>query len=173
MLVTLLTFQLERSLLNFTASQNIEFISVTLSVFQFPIDWLKLVAHRNIQAIFVTLLVSWSRGKIISDLKSLKKREASSGNCTPDLNSILLRAVCSKPKVTFSWIHVLRSIFPVPAQRGWMVKVCAPWSHTPSTFVPRLKVWLGTFTCAKTNPLNIKIDKKEKINLESIFILQH
>ena len=45
--------------------------------------------------------------------------------------------------------HLAVTICPVPAQRGWTVKIWVPWSQTPSTFVHRSKVWLGTLTAAE------------------------
>ena len=98
----------------------------------------------NIDPIVVTLLVSISAGKtMFSTLKLSKKDDASSENCTPEVNSILLIESTVNFRVFLIWNHLLRSILPFP----WTVKVCAVWSHTPCT-APRSKVWLGTETAS-------------------------
>ena len=124
---------------------NIALIVVTLLVSQsekFPS--LSLDAPANMFSIFVTLLVFIPLGKtIFSVWTPSKKRDASSENCTPEVNSILLIESTVSFRVFLIWNHLLRSILPFP----WTVKVCAVWSHTPCT-APRSKVWLGTETAS-------------------------
>ena len=124
---------------------NIALIVVTLLVSQsekFPS--LSLDAPANMFSIFVTLLVFIPFGKtIFSVWTPSKKRDASSENCTPEVNSILLIESTVSFRVFLIWNHLSRSILPFP----WTVKVCAVWSHTPCT-APRSKVWLGTETAS-------------------------
>ena len=68
--------------------------------------------------------------------------------------------------------HLAVTICPVPAQRVWTVKIWVPWSQTPSTFVHRSKVWLGTLTAAKARKFHIP-PKKTKLKIRKTKCLKN
>ena len=167
---TLLVFQLPIGWLKLIAQSNRCCILFTLLISQLEISELNLTAPWNMLIVDQTLLVYWFGGKRIWLLNPWNKPSESSGNQTFCLNSTLAISSVFRLRAFTIVFQFVFTIFHVPAQRGWTVKVCAPWSHTPSTFVPRLKVWLGTETWAEANPIEIKLSKNEKINFENSLI---
>ena len=148
---------------------------VTLLTSQFEISELNFTAPKNILAIAVTLLVYWFDGKIIWLLKSLNKLFATLGNQTSCLNSTLVISSVFRLSVFTMVFHLAVTICPVPAQRGWTVKIWVPWSQTPSTFVHRSKVWLGTLTAAELSnvfppPKKTKLRNAKKSIFQIFFI---
>ena len=150
---TLLVFQLPIGWLKLIAQSNRCCILFTLLISQLEILELNFTAPWNILIVDQTLLVYWFDGKIIWLLKSANKPSESSGNQTFCLNSTLAISSVFRLRAFTIVFQFVFTIFHVPAQRGWTVKVCAPWSQTPSTFVHRSKVLLATFTWAKLNKL--------------------
>ena len=143
---TLLVFQFPIGWLKFIAQSNIWFILFILLTSQLEISELNLTAPWNILIVDQTLLVYWFGEKRIWLLNPWNKPSESSGNQTFCLNSTLAISSVFRLRAFTIVFQFVFTIFPVPAQRGWTVKVCAPWSQTPSTFVHRSKVWLGTIT---------------------------
>ena len=172
---TLLVFQLPIGWLKFIAQPNIWCILFTLLTSQLEISELNLTAPWNMLIVDQTLLVCWFDGKIIWLLKSLNKPSALSGNQTSCLNSTLVISSVFRLSVFTMVFHLAVTICPVPTQRGWTVKIWVPWSQTPSTFVQRSKVWLGTLTAAKVRKLHIppkktKLKIRKTKGLKNIFI---
>ena len=191
---TLLVSRFVRFWLKFLVKANMYSIFFTLLVFQLSIGWLKCSAQANIYPIYWTFLIShleilllnfiawwnilivdvilfvfWFNGKIIWLLSFSNNLSAMSGSKIPSLNSILLisrRVSCN----LFAIKNRLSLSICAPAQVGCIVSSWFSLFHTPFTFVPRSKVWLGMETWAKAKPIETRIRKNEKISFEYIFI---